>query len=262
MELISLVTGTIFILAIAAVIVTMIKFPKDVFVNLPLGFLKLSAERFLITIVIATSPIWFPIFLIDTWFKWRIFDHPIFNIFKDKEDEGLNHFDLPDSSYKADRKLAIETSLYEWYFLSPKDGELISQSLKDGIDSLNKAPKSYTHLRIGRLHLIQVSEIKLYDFFYLIQWLQTEFPSLGIYGFAKSSSFSFFGQNDPKTLNNIIGRTSNQDLYSYNLTEGESEVLKLNSKLKYNSKFDTFFFNELLTSHIKDKKAQKTNSTK
>ena len=80
----------------------------------------------------------------------------------------------------------------------------------------------------------------------LFQWLNNELPNCQNYGYAKSVTFSFFGLQDEKTLNNIIGKTSESELFAYNLTNGIVEHLTINNDIVFKSKFTTNFFERII----------------
>lgn len=237
----------IFILLLAALVATIIKYPRDIFIELPAGILKIGAEQFLFYISIITIPVWGPLFLLDNKFKWGIFNHKFFSLFIQKKENIKDSEELPDVEYTEIQRLDIQFSLYSKYFISTADDckELVNY-LNEGLESIGKQTISFECRNSGDLKLAKTDKLELYEFQYLTQWLDNELRNTRNYGFAVTSHFSFFCLADKKTLNNIIGKTSTGNVFAFNLVNGQKDYLSYIDKVNFKSKLSAKFFGELV----------------
>lgn len=246
MQTFSIIISTIIILLIIAAIITIIKYPKQILIDAPAGFMKISVERFLSTIAFITIPIWLPLWLLENQFKWGIFEFKFFKFFYEFDTSEPNEDERPDIQYPVKEKLQIDFEQHTKYFISSfQDSKRIVSSLEDTLANIDKTLKDPQVFKIGGLTVVRTSELNLYDFHLLIQCLDNDFKKSKNFGFAKNSKASFFGITDKRTLNNIVGQTSTGNNYAYSLVSGQENYLGINNEIDLCSKYSTDFFDEL-----------------
>lgn len=246
MQTFSIIISTIIILLIIAAIITLIKYPKQILIDAPAGFMKISVERFLSTITFITIPIWLPIWFLDNQFKWGVFELKFFKFFYEFDTSEPNEDEQPDIEYPVKEKLQIDFEQHTKYFISSlQDSKRIVSSLEDNLANIDKSLKDPQVFKIGGLTVVRTSKLNLYDFNLLIQCLDNDFKRSKNFGFAKNSKISFFGITDKKTLNNIVGQTSTGNNYAYSLVNGQENYLGINNEIDLSSKYTTDFFDEL-----------------
>lgn len=242
MQTFSIIISTIIILLIIAAIFTLIKYPKQILIDAPAGFMKISVERFLSTIAFVTIPIWLPLWFLDSQFKWGIFELKFFKFFYEFDTSEPNEDEQTDIEYPVKEKLQIDFEQHKKYFISSlQDSKRIVSSLEDNLANIDKSLKDPQVFKIGGLTVVRTSELNLYDFNMLIQCLDNDFKRSKNFGFAKNSKTSFFGITDKKTLNNIVGQTSNGNKYAYSLVNGQENYLGINNEIDLSSKYTTDF---------------------
>lgn len=208
-------------------------------VDIPLGYLEHQGNQVVNLLHLATAPIWVPIWVVDRYFQFDIFQHWAFN--------ALNifypNYNQPkDTVYPTMLRLEMDFEDYETYFFTDiSDHNLIQKSLANGIESLNKTFKSIKIEKKGLLSKVEVTGITLYDLNYLVSWLQNEVQPKRVYGFSMHNDFSFVLVKDKCTLHNILGKTSNNETFSFHLKNGQKDHLALNSKISFNIKYSVSF---------------------
>ena len=247
MQTFSTIIGTIILILVIALIITLIRYPKQILVDAPAAFMKISVERFLSSIVFLTIPLWLPIWFLDNQFKWGIFNLKFFRFFYEFNASEPDSDEQPDIEYPVKEKLEIDFEHYTKFFISSlQDSRRIVKSLQDNLSNINKKLNEHYVFKIGGLTVIRTSELDLYDFNLLIQCLDNDFKRSKNFGFAMNTGTSFFGITDSRTLNNIIGQTSTGNNYAFSLVNGQGEYLAINNQIELNSKYTTEFFDELI----------------
>jgi hypothetical protein len=243
MELFSIIVSSIIVILLIVLLITIIKYPKDILIDLPAGILKIGTQQFLFYLKLFTLPVWLPVWIVDNYYKLGIFNHPVFKFFNSNSDID----DIPDIEYKCIEKLKLDFINFSKYFISSMNdkNELLS-SLYEGLESIGKKELEFNILQVGKMLIAQNDKITLYDFHYLIQWLDTENNRFRNFGFAKNSNFSFFAHTDKLTLNNVIGKTSDKKIFAFNLVNGQEDYLAISKEIYFNSKINTEFFDELI----------------
>lgn len=229
----------LFVLLILAGIVTIIKYPKDILVRLPLGILKIFGDRLIGYIKILTLPVWGPVYLLDNHFNW--------GIISSKEKLKRKNVELPDIQYDTKSKLEVDFDRFDKYLItSAKNGFKIREAIAEGLRTINGKHDSLELLKSNEFYVARISGIDLYSFHYLVQWMQNEIKSSRNFGFAQTEGFSFFCTCDKDTLNNMLGKTSARDIYSFSLSSTQGEYLSINNSIGFRAKYTTNFFNQLL----------------
>ena len=247
MEIFSIIVSTIFILLLIALVVTIVKYPRDIFIELPSGILKIGKEQFLFYTSIITLPVWLPILLLDNHFKWGISNHKFFSLFNHKKVNIKDTDEIQDIEYAEIKRVDIQFSNFSKYFISTiNNSKELVNCLKEGLESIGKQPAFFECKNSSGLKIVKADDLELYEFQYLIQWLDNELKNTKNYGFALNTHFSFFGIADSNTLNNIIGKTSRGEVFAFNLVNGQEDYLSQIDKLNFKSKYTTKFFEELI----------------
>ena len=241
METYTTIIEVLFVLLILALIYTVFKYPRDIFITLPVGILKGTGKRFYWTFVLITIPIWVPLYFIDRHFKWGMFKSIA------KLDKALEDNDTADIEYDVERELSINFQLFDKYIITTaSNGIEAKRAVVEGLETITASFDSIELSKHESLHIIRITGIDLYSFHFLVQWMQEEFKSSKNFGFAKNGDFSFFCTCDKKTLNNLIGETSNKEVYAYSLTEPQDEYLPINNSIKFRKRYTTRFFNQII----------------
>jgi hypothetical protein len=247
LETISFVVSAIIILLLIVLVVTIFKYPRDFFVVIPSGILKIGQEKFLFYVSIVTIPVWVPLYFLDNHFKWGIFNHRFFTLFNQKRISAEETDVQSDMEYPEIKRIEVQFSHFSTYFISTiKEDKKLIDCLEEGLESLEKGSVDFECLHSGELTVVKASKLELYEFHYLIQWLDNELVNSKNFGFALDSKLSFFGMDDKKTLNNIIGKTSTGDSFAYSLLSAHEDYLSCIDERHVTTGFSTKFFEELV----------------
>mgnify|MGYP000563161053 CR=1 FL=1 len=248
METFSTIIGAIIIILIIAAFITLVKFPKQILIDAPAGFLKFEVERLISLMTIITLPFWLPVLILDRLSKFGLFHHKFFKFFYKypKTDKR----ELPEVEYDIEGKIPVEFDKFDSYFISTlKDSKRVLKSIESNLANVDKeSPEIKVNFKSGH-SIVKVTGISLYDFHLLIQCLDNDFKRSKNVGFAYSEGISFMGVSDHKTLNNIIGHTSYKSKYAFNLVNGQKDYLCLNQSIQIESKYDLAFLNDLIDSN-------------
>jgi len=223
----------IFIVLGISLVVAVIYYAKDVFIKTPLLILDVILERTLFVISVLTLPVWLPLFYLSDKYNWGLEQHAIVKFFTKSNRLGVDEDDN-DFEYESESLIKIDPAKTEFYlFSSNKDSKKIEAKIIEGI-SLNPTSK-LTCTQESTLSktrtVFKLNNASLYDFHFLIQWLDEEFKRSKNYGVAATQGFSFYSYQDAKSLNNLLGKTDDGKKFSYSLTGGNLDALSINSKL-------------------------------
>lgn len=234
------------ILLVLAAIITIIKHPKEILIKTPLTILKSILLSILWYIQLLTSPIWFPVWALDKFFNWGIFEHSFFKIFSGDYFAEPDEDEQPDIEYLATerRKIAFN-SFSKFLITSEKNADILLKVLVNGLESIGGENKNFRTSSFKNFCMAQNDSLDLYQFHYLIHWMDNELKGKN-YGFAQRNDFSFFGMVDTSTLNNVIGKTSQEEIFAFNLTGVNSDSLCFNPEIPIKTKFTTRFFDRLI----------------
>ena len=223
----------VFIILGISLVVAVIYYAKDVFIKTPLLILDVFLERVLFAISILTLPIWLPLFFLSNKYNWGLEQHAIVKFFTKSNrlggDDGANDFE-----YDSEDLLKIDDTKTDYYlFSSNMDSQKIEEAIHSGI-SLNPTSTSscfQVPSKSKKRTVFKLNNTTLYDFHFLIQWLDEEFKRSKNYGVAATQSFGFYSYQDSKSLNNLLGKTDDGSKFSYSLTGDNPDALSINSKL-------------------------------
>jgi len=162
-------------------------------------------------------------------------------------DNDSTEINIPDKEYDSINTVNIQFLEYKKYFISSTN-ELhqFENCLNEGLESIGKKRQDFNIQKVAKLFLAENENLDLYDFNYLIQWMSNELENSRNYGFAYNSKYSFFGISDKKTLNNIVGKTSEGEAFAFNLVNGQKDTISLIEKSNFKSRYSTKFFNRLV----------------
>jgi hypothetical protein len=247
METFTTIIEILFVLLILAGIYTIFKYPKDILINLPLGLLKAAGGRIYRMIAIVTLPVWLPIYFLDKHYKWGVFSIfskiDAFVRFQDNDE-------VPDIEYDVKKELHIDFQRFDKYIITSANDPELEKIAVEGLLIIHADFDSVKLSKCQRLNIMKFEGIDLYSFHYLVQWIQNEFNTSKTFGFAQSSDFSFFCTCDKKTLNNLIGETSDRETYSYSMTNPEESHLGINNSIEFKKRYTTNFFDKLIKSNL------------
>lgn len=220
----------LFILVGLALLVTALKYPKDVFIKLPLEIIKLPFRRLWELITFPVTILAIPIIYFGEKYKWRITPS-----IKRIADLGANDDD--DKPYPSTRNLKVDFKngdKYVYVLTTTKDIKLL---IDDFLEVLTEkySINDFKIIDNGEQRIIQFpADINFYDFHLLVQHINTELGDKRSFGIYKSSKLDYYVFQDSKSLNNLVGFTSDKKLFSiYMLDDLEKKQhLRLNQKLK------------------------------
>jgi len=220
----------LFILVGIAFLVTAIKYPKDVFVKLPLEIIKLPFRRLWELITFPVTILAIPIIYFGEKYKWRI--TPSIKKFADL---GANYDD--DKPYPSTRNLKVDFKngdKYVYTLTTTKDIKLV---VDEFLEVLTKkySINDFKIIENGEQRIVQFpADINFYDFHLLVQHLNNELGDKRSFGIYKSSKLDYYVFQDSESLNNLVGFTSDKKLFSiYMLDDLEKKQhLRLNQRLK------------------------------
>jgi hypothetical protein len=220
----------LFILVGLALLVTAIKYPKDVFVKLPIEIIKLPFRRLWELITLPLTILAIPIIYFGEKYKWRITPS-----IKGFVDLGASVDD--DRPHPSTRNLKVDFKngdKYVYVLTTTKD---IKKLIDDFLEVLT-GKYSINDFKItenGEQRIIQFpADINFYDFHLLVQHLNNELGDKRSFGIYKSNKLDYYVFQDNESLNNLVGFTSDKKLFSIHMLDDleEKQHLRLNQKLK------------------------------
>ena len=225
----------IFILLGLAVIATAIKFPKDVFITLPLEILKTPFRIIWRYLTFPFVIIGIPIVYFGKKYKWKI--TPIISKFIDF---GTN--DKDDTPYKTTKNLIIDFKNGDKYLFIIRSSKDLKKLIADFLDGLT-GKHSIDDFKIadngGQKIINFPKDINFYDFHLLVQYFEGELGDKSSFGIFKSSELQYYVFQDKETLNNLVGFTTDKKYFSIYLLDDfdTKQYLKLNQKLKLDTQW-------------------------
>jgi hypothetical protein len=200
----------LFVLVGIAFLVTAIKYPKDVFVKLPLEIIKLPFRRLWELITFPVTILAIPIIYFGEKYKWKITTS-----IKRIADLGANYDD--DKPYPSTRNLKVDFKngdKYVYALTTTKDIKLV---IDDFLEVLTKkySINDFKIIENGEQRIVQFpADINFYDFHLLVQHLDNELGDKRSFGIYKSSELDYYVFQDSESLNNLVGFTSDKKLFS------------------------------------------------
>lgn len=221
MESISFITEGLFVLVGLILIAAVIKYPKDVFVTIPLGILSAIARK----LAFFLYPLWLIIKFIDRGLKFNFLDKYSWNITTGSHDSEDNDYE-----YDSQGQLNFNFGSADKFILTTNlNIEQIRKLIQEGIVPTEQ-PIKYDVQKVSRMTTIQFTNIDLYNFCLLIQHLDNELTSNKVIGTAFDDDIYFLCWQDTNTLNNIVGFTNTKEKIHYSMYRAD-EYLSTNNRI-------------------------------
>ncbi|SMG42079.1 hypothetical protein SAMN05661096_02861 [Marivirga sericea] len=216
------------IIGIVALIVTIIKYPKDIGKGL-LGTLSLPFRRLWTLIRFLLLP-----FELLILFLEHKFDVNYLTKFIDSESSSTK-------KQTTERK-HINFKNFKKYVIINSTSEQIEEEVREADECCLEL--NLVELRISRTDtytVIDVPQTGFYGYNFLIQWLTNSLKENQIVGFASNASFSFLTISSTEGENDMIGRTDTYKKFWVSLYDDldNKEFLRINEKLDVNSQLTT-----------------------
>lgn len=235
----------LFILLGIGLLVTAIKYPKDIFVKLPLAIINLLLKRLWWIVSLPLTILAILLLYVGEKFNWKI--APTIKKFLDSEIGGDD-----DKPYPSTKNLRVDFkngAKYAYVLNSTKD---LKGLIIDFLEVLTGkySIEEFLVADNGSQKILQFpAHINFYDYHLLIQHLHNELGDRKSFGVYKSDKLNYYVFQDCDTLNNLIGFTSDKKLFSIYMLANlkRKQNLRLNQKLKVD------------TDWIEDIKARATN---
>lgn len=220
METFSLIIEVIFVVLIIALIVTIVRYPRDII----RGFLGLIEPDIINPLTWLFLPIWLLAYGLDKLFKWNLL--------------GSSN-QISESAYPVDEYLRFDFREGRKAIFSKGDIDNLKSILLDFLE-ISEFNYSIEEFKIdaSKKGLIECPlKISFMDFNILIQFFDQELKGRS-YGLFQSPSLTYFSFQDSETTHNIIGATLDGRKFSvYTLDDLNKKVrLRLNKKIKLDSK--------------------------
>lgn len=223
----------IFILLGLALIVAVVKYPKDAFVKLPMGIAYYTVVRPVKSILsIPILLIGLPLIYLGEKYNWSITP-----TIKKLLDSDTSNDDRP---YPATKYLKVGFENGEKYALVISANKDLKELIRDFIEVLT-GKYAIDDFRIitreSQAIIVFPKDINFYDYHLAVQHLNSELGDKKSFGFYKSDRLQYFGYQDSKTLNNLVGFTADKKLFSIHMLDAldVKQALRLNQTLKIDS---------------------------
>jgi len=220
----------LFILLGLVLVATAIKYPKDVFVKLPIEIIKLPFRKLWWLISLPLTLLTIPIIYFGEKYKWRITStiHKLLDLGTSDDD---------DKPHPSTKNLKVDFKNGNKYFFVLTSTKDLKGLINDFLEVLT-GMYSIEEFKIadsGDQKIIQFPvNINFYDYHLLVQHLSNELGDRKSFGVYKSDKLNYYVFQDSETLNNLVGFTSDRKLFSiFMLDDLETKQhLRLNQKLK------------------------------
>ena len=225
----------VFILLGLAVIATAIKYPKDVFITLPLEIVKWPFRLIWRKLSIPFLILGIPIVYFGEKYKWRI---------TPTVSKLINYgiTDDDDHPHKSTKNLNVDFKNGDKYVFVISSTKDLKELIIDFLEALT-GKHSIVDFKIadnGNQKIISFpTDISFYDYHLLVQYFSGELGEENSFGFFKSSGLQYYVFQDKETLNNLVGFTTDKKYFSIYLLDDldKKQYLKLNQKLKLNTEW-------------------------
>jgi hypothetical protein len=219
LEIFSLLIGSLIVLLIIALVITIIRYPKDII----RGFLGLIEPDIINPSTWLFLPIWLLVYGLDKLFKRNLL-----------ETSNQNS----EAAYPADEYLTFDFREGRKAIFAKGGIDNLKSILLDffEISEFNYSIEDFK-IDASKKGLIECPlNISFMDFNILIQFFNQELKGRS-YGLFQSPSLTYYSLQDSKTMHNIIGATLDGRKFSvFTLDELNKKVqLRLNKKIKLNS---------------------------
>ncbi len=189
------IVSAIFILGGIALIVTLIKYPKDIAKGL-FGVLMLPFKAIWDRLTFLLFPIYLLLTFLEDRFKWKFL--------------SIMSNEFQNSDYKTYSKKAVNFNDFSKYlFINSTEEETIIKEPMKASDSCNEVNiLDYILSPTNKYTIIELSNIGFNGFNFLVLWLEENLKLFKIFGYASSKNFEFFVYLDNQMENNLLGLTN------------------------------------------------------
>ncbi len=220
----------LFILLGLGLLVTAIKYPKDVFIKLPLEIIKFPFRRVWWLISLPLTILAIPLIYFGEKYKWRITP-----TIQKLIDLGESHDD--DKPHPSTKNLKIDFKQGDKYIFVLTANKDLRTLIGDFLEVLTGKHliEEFKIADKGDQKIIKFPiDINFYDYHLLVQHLSNELGDKNSFGVYKSDKLTYYVFQDTETLNNLVGFTSDRQIFSiYMLDDLETKQhLRINQKLK------------------------------
>ncbi|MCW5911130.1 MAG: hypothetical protein KIT62_08655 [Cyclobacteriaceae bacterium] len=219
----------LFVLLGAALLVAIIKYPKDIFFKLPLEIVKLVLSRIWDFVSFPFIILSIPLYYFAQKYNWGI--APALGRFIDWSSR-----DGDDEPYASAKNLNVSFEEGDKHVYIINSGQRAKELIQELLEALTQKHIINEFLFTERgngMSILFPKHIHFYDFHLLVQHLSNELGTRNSFGIYKSEKLGYYVFQDNKTANNLIGYTNQKKLFSiYMLDDFEEQYLKLNQRLK------------------------------
>jgi hypothetical protein len=229
------IEGLFVLLALAAV-VTILKYPKETLVKLPLGIFYVVVVKPIKSMLII--PIWIiglPMSYLGEKYKWK-FTPTIKKIL------DLGTEDDDDRPYPSRKNLKVDFKTGKKYIFvisSKIDLKALVRDFNDVFTEPYPTNEFKIDSKDGQIVISFPNSISFYDFHLMVQHINDELGAKNSFGIYRSPKLQYFIFKDANTLNNLIGFTSDRRLFSIHLLDDldQNQHLRLNQNLKVDTEW-------------------------
>jgi hypothetical protein len=220
----------LFILLGLAFVAVAIKYPKDVFIKLPLEIIKLPFRKLWWLISLPLTILAIPLIYFGEKYKWKV--TPTIQKLLD-----LGESDDDDKPHPSTKNLKVDFMKGDKYVFVLTANKDLKALIIDFLEVLT-GEYSIEEFKIadnGNQKIIRFPiNTNFYDYHLLVQHLSNELGDKESFGVYKSDKLTYYVFQDTETLNNLVGFTSDKKLFSiYMLDDLETKQhLKINQNLK------------------------------
>lgn len=220
----------LFVLLGVILVVTAIRYPKQIFVTLPLEIIKFPfryVAGFLQLLLI-------PVQLLVTWFANSMGWNVKWPRLRWLEVSG----DADDRPYPATRKLKVDFATGDKFVYVLGSGKDLRGAVGDFLEVL-EARYALTQFEFALNNQQQIARfpagITFYDYHLFVQHLCGEFGFKNCVGVFRSDAIQYSVFQDPETLNNLVGLTGNGEPFSIDMLADleRAQHLRLNPNLRF-----------------------------
>ncbi|MFN5171198.1 MAG: hypothetical protein ACK5DD_16400 [Cyclobacteriaceae bacterium] len=224
----------LFVLLGVILVVTAIRYPKQIFVTLPLEIIKFPfryVAGFLQLLLI-------PVELLVTWFANSMGWNVKWPRLRWLEVSG----DADDRPYPATSKLKVDFATGDKFVYVLGSGKDLRGAVGDSLEVL-EARYALTQFEFALNNQRQIARfpagITFYDYHLFVQHLCGEFGFKNCVGVFRSDAIQYSVFQDPATVNNLVGFTADGKRFSIHMLSDldKAQELRLNQKLNVDAEW-------------------------
>lgn len=226
----------VYIFLVLALIITIIKHPKDVGKGV-IGILLLPFQYVWDMFMFITLPIQIIILFVEDKMKVNYLSK-----YLDKA--------KPIATYKTKSRKPISFSKFKKYIVINSISSEISLQIEEAKSTLPEIDLNKLRLTTSNTHsVIELPCIGFYGFNFLIQWLSEHFKNNDVYGFASNGRSKFLTLNDSNGENSTVGLTNTGKKFWVSLYDDldNKQFLQLNDEINVDTTLTTDSMEQLIS---------------